>query len=75
MNPVPWQREVTVTTPNSTPPTNTPSPGCSQRKVILANPNGLHMRPSAQVVQLAEQFHEGFEGAGGFGTRHLDEEF
>jgi phosphotransferase system HPr (HPr) family protein len=56
MNPVPWQREVTVTTPNSTPPTNTPSPGCPQRKVILANPNGLHMRPSAQVVQLAEQF-------------------
>lgn len=27
-----------------------------QRKVLVTNPNGLHMRPSAQFVQLAEQF-------------------
>jgi len=27
-----------------------------QRKVFVTNPNGLHMRPSAQFVQLAEQF-------------------
>ena len=27
-----------------------------QRTVLLANPNGLHMRPSAAFVQLAERF-------------------
>src|SRR3954468_1273986 len=27
-----------------------------QRKVFVTNPNGLHMRPSAQFVQLAEKF-------------------
>lgn len=27
-----------------------------QRKVLLNNPNGLHMRPSADFVQLAERF-------------------
>ena len=27
-----------------------------QRKVLVTNPNGLHMRPSAQFVQLAEKF-------------------
>jgi phosphotransferase system HPr (HPr) family protein len=27
-----------------------------QRKVVLANPNGLHMRPSAAFVELAGQF-------------------
>jgi phosphotransferase system HPr (HPr) family protein len=27
-----------------------------QRRVILANPNGLHMRPSAAFVELASRF-------------------
>jgi phosphotransferase system HPr (HPr) family protein len=27
-----------------------------QRKVLLANPNGLHMRPSAAFVELAGKF-------------------
>jgi len=27
-----------------------------QRKVLLANPNGLHMRPSAAFVELAGRF-------------------
>jgi len=27
-----------------------------ERKVFLANPNGLHLRPSAAFVQLAERF-------------------
>ena len=27
-----------------------------QRKVLLANPNGLHLRPSTAFVQLAAQF-------------------
>lgn len=27
-----------------------------QRKVLLANPNGLHLRPSHAFVQLAERF-------------------
>ena len=27
-----------------------------QRKVVITNPNGLHMRPSAAFVQLAERF-------------------
>jgi phosphocarrier protein FPr len=49
------QREAKVSTPNSPLPANH-SPTGTQRKVTLANPNGLHMRPSAQVVQLAEQF-------------------
>jgi phosphotransferase system HPr (HPr) family protein len=30
--------------------------GPLQRTVCLANPNGLHMRPSAAFVQLAESF-------------------
>jgi len=27
-----------------------------RRKVVLANPNGLHMRPSAAFVELADSF-------------------
>lgn len=27
-----------------------------QRKVLVVNPNGLHLRPSAAFVQLAERF-------------------
>jgi phosphotransferase system HPr (HPr) family protein len=28
----------------------------NQRRVVLANPNGLHMRPSAAFVELASKF-------------------
>jgi phosphotransferase system HPr (HPr) family protein len=42
--------------PTPPPPDRDRNGGPLQRRVLLANPNGLHMRPSAAFVELAGRF-------------------